>query len=193
MTEVKDIDLKGVVEAYGLNRVAPGRFSKLFVLDMLILDQTRAVNPFQIMDEVRALEDSQHWSRTKPAQPFKHSPLKGLWHKHYFSERFMAKNIREQLRGGKLQRVIEEVFASSSSSTVTEEVVREISHRVTVEPFEARASAGRLTGEWIIFARHQKQNYYLTVTTHNNGDDIIRKSIKNVCEWEFPFLSQILA
>jgi len=191
--EVCEADLNGVTEAYGLDRRIPGRFSRLFVLDMLLLERVFRVNPFQIMDEIRALEDSTHPTRTKPAKIFRHLPLKGLWHKHYFSGRFIAKNVSDHLRGNKLRRIVEEVFDPSKSPVVTEDMIRTLAHRVTVEPFEAKAKANRLTGEWIVFAKYNSENYYLTLTTHDTGDDVIRENIRNVCEREFTFLSSVLA
>lgn len=182
-------DLKGYAEAIQLNHYAAGRYSSLFALNLFSYERLYGINPFQVVDEIRTLEDSARATRTKPASQFTRYPLKGLWHKHFFCSRFMAHNMMNHLSGGKLEKLVNEVLDPSKSPVVTEGMIRELSHRVTVDAFEERASAGNLTGEWIVFAKHEEKNFYLCIATHDMGDDFIFNNIRAACWPQFPFLS----
>lgn len=54
------------------------------------------------------------------------------------------------------------------------------------------ASAGELTGEWIVYARHEGVNYYLCLGKHDSHDDHLRSHIDGICCKEFPFLTALL-
>lgn len=184
-------ELREYAEAFRLNLYAEGRYSWLFALNMLSYERHYGINPFQIVDEVRALEDSAKVTKTKQASQFTHAPLKGLWHKHFFCARFLAHNITNHLSGGKLDKLVSEVLDPNKSPVVTESMIRELSHRVTVEAFEQRAAKGNLTGEWIVFAKYEEKNYYLCLATHRAGDHSIYNNIKAACWPQFPFLASI--
>jgi hypothetical protein len=64
----------------------------------------------------------------------------------------------------------------------------QIAHRVSIEAFQERAGADRLTGEWIIFGKHDRKNYYLSVASHDEGDGIIFNQIQRYCTPQFSFL-----
>jgi hypothetical protein len=49
-----------------------------------------------------------------------------------------------------------------------------------------------MTGEWLVYAIHEGQNYYLCLGTHKSGDDALRQQIDLICVPEFPFLKEIL-
>jgi hypothetical protein len=181
--------LGGYAEAIHLNSYAEGRYSWLFVLNMLSYQCLYGINPFQIVDEIRALEGPAKATRTKPASQFSRIPLKGLWHKHFFCSRFLAHNITTHLSGGKLDKLVSEVLDPNKSPVVTESMIRELSHRVAVEPFEQRAAERKLTGEWVVFAKHEGKNYYLCLATHGTEDQSIYDSIKAACWPQFPFLA----
>jgi hypothetical protein len=65
-------------------------------------------------------------------------------------------------------------------------------HRLYVDGFEERA-AQRLTGDWIIFAKHDGQNYYLDLATHEeaqgqaNSERLMQK-LRDGSRAEFRFL-----
>lgn len=65
-------------------------------------------------------------------------------------------------------------------------------HRVTHEPLKARDSAGKLTGEWIVYAKHGGRNHYLCCNTHNARDQFIYDRIVQHCLRDFPDLLQWL-
>ena len=185
-------ELEKVADAFFLNLHAEGRYSQLLVLDMLMYERVHGIDPFEIADEIRGLERSECSTRTKPATRFSRKPLEGLWHKHFFSARFMAHNIVNHLGGGKLERLVNEIFDPDKSPVVTEEMINELAYRVSVESFEQRAGKGKLTGEWIVFAKYEGQNYYLCLATHHASDQSIHDKIKAVCWREFPVLAGLM-
>ena len=41
-----------------------------------------------------------------------------------------------------------------------------------------RSQEGKLTGHWIVFAEHDRKNYYLCLATHEEGDDVIAEELR---------------
>lgn len=146
-----------------------------------------------MLREIKNLELSESDPQTKPASQFLHKPLKGLWHKHFFSAHFVPHNISNALKGGVLEKLVNEVLDPNKSPTITREMVGELSHRVVHETIEDQANDNKLTGEWIVFAKHNQNNYYLCLNTHNAGDQMIFDRINSNCQRDFPFLSVLLA
>ncbi len=66
----------------------------------MMYQQKFGVEPAEIVEAIKELEIDGNHNLIKPATQFRHLPLKGLWHKHYFSARFMAQNL--QLHHGKM-------------------------------------------------------------------------------------------
>jgi len=46
-----------------------------------------------------------------------------------------------------------------------------------------------ITGEWIVFAKHKGEKYYLALGVH---DGALRHQFDAICAREFPFLSSVL-
>ena len=136
------------------------------------------------------LEGGDSLTQTKKASKFSRDPLKGLWHKHFFSAHFVAQNISVGLSGGKLNKLINEVMNPEKSDVITKEMISDLVHRATHEPLENRATDNKLTGEWIIFAKRNDMNYYLCLSTHEAGDENIYQRIYDNCLRDFPFLSE---
>lgn len=188
---VSSSQLRAFASSIQIDRIAEGRYSQLFILDLMIYSEMRVINPFQVIDEIKSMEGPDK-SRTKPPSKFRNKPLKGLWHKHYFTARFIAKNIQNHLRGGKLELVIRDSIKETSSPDAIDEFSRRLAHKVVSESFDQRAGNKKLTGEWIIFSKHNDQNYYLSMATHDMKDELTYARIKTVCFSEFPFLKSIM-
>lgn len=88
--------------------------------------------------------------------------------------------------------MIAEVLDPNKSPVITEEMVKELAHRVTFEPIEERIREGRLTGEWIVFAKHEGLNYYLSLSTHKTDDETLIRNIREICLPQFPFLESVI-
>jgi hypothetical protein len=164
------------------------RMCELLWFDMYVLDQEFGVSPHDILSSINNLEAGEPRSGIKPAKAFKKPPLKGLWHKHFFSAHFLATNISLALGKSGLEKLVQKVMDPKKSSIVTREMINELAHRVTHEPVENRDKQGKMTGEWIIFAKHDGKNYDLCLNTHDAGDQFIYDRIMQHCVGEFPKL-----
>jgi len=157
----------------------------------MVHEEANGISPSMIIDELKALE-SGTTTGTKPATEFTKAPLKGLWHKHYFSAHFIGQNLVNQHAGGRLEKLVERVMDPEKYPIVTRELIGQFAHEVVQGAFEQREEQGKLTGEWIVFAKHADQNYYLCLATHNTGDPVIYDQIKSVCFPQFPFLAPVV-
>jgi hypothetical protein len=134
---------------------------------------------------------------TKPATLFKHRPLKGFWHKHFTSHRHMLRNIGERWNIARgpgnhdLDRMIGEVATEAGNDP--DVWPKLLVYRFVMGALEERAAEQRSTGDWIIFAKHEGQNYYLDLAGHEEGEEgenarRLFERIKASSAAEFPFL-----
>jgi hypothetical protein len=138
-----------------------------------------------ILDEIDQLEGLGRGSRTKPAEQFREGgPLYPLWHKHYFTPSHLIKNIglRWSLDRKRNRDLLQLCQRSSPSNAI---------HELVIGGYSDRAAAGRLTGDWIVFAKHCGRNYYLGIATHQEGSEQggsqLMDRLRKNCESEFPF------
>ncbi|RJF96921.1 hypothetical protein D3870_21375 [Noviherbaspirillum cavernae] len=183
----KTEELQSFAEAMGLNRTIPGRYSSLFLVDLFAHMEIFGVNPFKIMHEVEALEGCGRASSTKPPSLFDKLPLRGLWHKHYLGTGVpgLVQNIRNGLGKEGLEKLI---IAELSGGEITPEMMNKFTHELVHGTYIRRAEDNKLTGEWIIFAKHNGENFYLCLGGHTWGDEYIAARIRELCVPEFPFL-----
>lgn len=187
--EVGHDELSDFANLVGLTKNINGRFSWQFAMDLFALLEVEGIDPAYIVTEIRHLEEGTQ-SRTKPEEEFKHPPLRGLWHKHFFSARFLPANIA--IEHGK--KGVAKILASKNLSVQTEEDARllsiEIAREIVTGAFEQRSERQALTGEWIVFAKHDGQNYYLRACKHSDpsNDQKLYNEIEQACFRQFPFL-----
>jgi hypothetical protein len=173
----------------GLNSIVPGRYSKLFAFKLWLYVHIEGIEIPFIIEELKTLEGLPGEAvATKPATLFARPPLKGLWHKHFFSARLVGHNIATHMLGKRLEETVRRIFDPARSPTVTREMIEELAHAVSHGALEERDNQGKLTGEWIVFAKHQGQNYYLTLATHLTEDQQTFDEITSMAYPEFPFL-----
>ncbi|WP_412773803.1 hypothetical protein [Nitrobacter sp.] len=193
-----DISITGDrLDAFRKMYVADGdlssRMSDMLWFDMYVLDVEFGINPREVLVSIENLEAGEPSSGIKPATQFRKLPLKGLWHKHYFAARFLAHNLILGLGNNGLEKLINEVMDPAKSDVVTREMVEELAYRVSHEPFEERHRQGKMTGEWIVFAKHNSKNFYLCLTTHETGDQPVFERIMQHCIRDFPDLAAWIA
>lgn len=184
-------------EFVGLERVARGRYSLLLLLGLFGGAQSGKQNPAKIVREIEVLEGLRGASNLKSETQFERVPLKGLWHKHYLQDGLssMARNLRKGLHRNGLPWLEHQLAAAEASGEerfLSAEDCGRIAHDAVVSNWERLIQDSALTGEWLIYAKHQGKNYYLCLGEHTAGDAVLRQQIGAVCLQEFPFLSQIL-
>ncbi len=167
-------------------KMVTGRYSSILVGQLAQHIEQRTVNVFAIYDEVEALErpDIPRATRTKPAAPLKGALLRGLWHKHHFQAAYLLQNLRNQWPEAKVAVLVETVAADATMSDDVK--AGRIAHEIVLGGYQAQAQARKITGEWIIYAKHSDRNYYLTLGDH--GEDAAIASRALACNAEFPEL-----
>jgi hypothetical protein len=191
-------DVEAFIQRTGLDTIAPGRFSSLLVLNLFAASMAGVMEPSCVIREIKALESGMN-TGFKPARPLNHLPLKGLWHKHYqvVSLPSLAKNIKRgmDIHGMPLfEQRMKEAQAAGIVRHVQVEDVAALASDVVHGNYMRLHEENRLAGEWLIFAKHEGQNHYLTICTHDKATHAtVRQHIEEVCGMEFPFVKDMLA
>jgi hypothetical protein len=125
-------------------------------------------DPFSVLDEIDHLEGIRKSSRTKEESQFKKPPLFPFWHKHFFSTTHLLKNIgiRWNLHNGgnkDLDKLLQDIAMQHGEDL--DAWPNHLTHKLVIHGFEERTERG-LTGDWLIYAKHEGLNYYLDLATH---------------------------
>ncbi|QXX75027.1 hypothetical protein [Methylovirgula sp. HY1] len=171
-----------------------GRISIGFAIRLIQLRE-KFGEDHQVLHEIDVLEGlARNSYSTKEATQFR-PPLHPFWHKHFATSRHTIRNMGERWALGKagnrdLSAMIEEVAATYGDQP--DLWPRLLVHRLVVGGLEERVAAKRMTGDWIIFAKHSGKNFYLDLSVHEeatHADRLLEKlRLGSACE--FPFLFQ---
>jgi hypothetical protein len=117
--------------------------------------------------EIQAMEGYGRASQTKEATQFKHPLLRGLWHKHYLAEGGFVVNTMWGLGGPSLKRIrdLVEQQRRRGATPFTADDVPRLANAIA-GTFDRRAARAQLTGDWIVYARHADEHYYLCLGAH---------------------------
>jgi hypothetical protein len=155
-----------------------------------------------VVDEIVHLENGTTPTKTKPAEPL-WGALNGFWHKHFFEARFLAKNLQEEtaksfelLWHRDFLPAVEshpELTNDKNIGRLTGLIAQKLVHGAFLHRAGSSAKGGRprLTGEWIVCAKQNSRNVYLTLATHDEPQKSVAIRIWQ-CGWEFPFVLEIL-
>ncbi|MPX98030.1 hypothetical protein EHW61_15455 [Salinivibrio sp. VYel6] len=193
--QISSNDLKGFANSFITDANVIGRCSERFILDLYVYANTSGLNPTVVIEEIQALESPEKQSRTKTESMFQRQPLKGLWHKHFFSSHFLPQNMLLAHGNGRIDKKIEQVFSKYQGMEDTEENYRAITREIRQESsdlYNHRQGQNRLTGEWIVFVKHKSQNYYMCIDSHANDDQNVYDKVILACEKDFPALKQVV-
>ena len=165
------------------------RFSSIFRSQFEALSLARVINPFSILNELKALEHpSRFKTNTKKAAPFRGGDLHGLMHKHFHLARNLALNIRNEWGDRtKMERIISKSMAESESSDPWL-VAGKIADRMVKTAYEHKNLGRSLTGDWIIYKLHSGKTYYLCLAGHDEDTHQIALRLQDVAV-EFPDLT----
>lgn len=168
--------------------------SWFFLADLYFFDNHKGINPLAVLDEIYILEGlATEPTGTKEESQYKGDHLKGLWHKHYMSARFIAQNIQHTLGregGGRLTEIIKKNVTELDffDETAMYAAAERMSKEIVSDSFRMRKNNNKLTGEWIIFAKYDGENYYLCMSYHGEGDQRIANRIRTGCIPQFDFI-----
>ncbi len=181
----------------GLCRVDCARLSHLLLAQLTSVSKHRTFNYFSVTDVIQNLEGvGRGGSCVRGEEPFKHPPLKGFWKAYFFDARFLMQNLMNHWglayeNSPKFGELYSHVAQVEAQEPTVHGWQGRIAHEFTIGGYEQKAKNKNLTGEWLIFAKHENLNYYLCVTQHSStkdGDEAIYALLKEYCESEYPFL-----
>jgi hypothetical protein len=190
-------DMRSFAESISIERNFQGRYSALLLAQLFSASHRNTFDPAKVVWQMKALEGDVKNYGLKSASIFKHPPLAGLWHQHFLMDGIssMAINLQRGLHKFGLpwlEKEVKEITASGEERYLNEEMINRIVHDAVMGNLDRLFEAEALTGEWLIFAKHQDQNYYLSLGGHKSGDEFLRSQIDLIAQTQYPFLNGIL-
>lgn len=193
---------KLLLTKYDWDERLSGRFSVnlLFGLVDRVLNNK---NIGRIIEEILYLEGSEgRETITKPESKFGHGLLEGLYHKHYnvADIKSLCFNLIEPLKNSAGKRRFAEACKSAQRKSVRNnwgdiETANYLVDQVFTKQLNNLERQKKITGEWIIYHKHNGKNYYLAIAEHIHEEDkncknekyeILARQIQLFCEIEFP-------
>lgn len=183
-----------------------GRFSVNLIIGLIdrVLNNK---NIGRVVEEILYLEGCvDRKTVTKAESEFNYGLLKGLYHKHYNTagpESFYF-NLVKPLETESGKRRFNEACKSTQRQSVRNnwddyKAAKYLIDCVFVKQLKNLESQKKVTGEWIVYHKHNGKNYYLAIAEHINNDvdenyknekyEILAKQIQAFCELEFPEFS----
>lgn len=189
--------INGFIEHFGMNDVAPDRISGQLAIDLYVGSYLIGdIDIPRVMQEIYSLEGL-HNSTTKKPTPFRKPPLKGLWHKHHLAVGIQSLALNILKESERTDYVVSQELIDFLDSDIDRERKAQVcaasfAAAFSQKTFEKRVQRKAMTGEWIIFAKHEGKNYYLCLGQHGEDEAIIQK-LKGFPLSEFPFLGETLS
>jgi len=181
-----------------LQGVAPNRFSACLVNQIAYLPSPGINYPYQfIIPEIAYLENPTLPTSTKVANAFKRPEMKGLWKKHFSLPQHIFRNIYDYWKlGSKKSKKFEELirkywrqYEKDPSEENAALISLQIAKDMALLPDQDFTSGRRKkTGEYIIFQKHNGDNYYLCLAQHASDDHTLHWVTE--AYKDFPFLQE---
>lgn len=168
------------------------RISTVFLAQSYASEKNRIFSTFDLTNPIKILEGLTTFNDTPPEEQFKHPPLAGIYKKHFSSPRFLVKNLlnfQRSKEGTKhFERVWKETCKTCNSVIIDETFISYLCHQMTVPPIEIKSRSNNLTGEWLVFHKHEGRNYYLALAFHGESNNEIHEKIMLACSFDnLPF------
>lgn len=185
---MENITNEQTIEILGLASVPNACFSQL------LIDQLKeglckgSVNAGAVANTIKAIQNNS----LKKVRQFRGEVLKGFHYAHWIEARNIAKNISNHWEMNSPQSTkLEDQIAKSlkevglkEGEQLTEKAVRQLAHDVVHQGYFERRRKGQETGEWIIFAKDNDKNIFLSLARHKEDDlDIYSRMEKNCVEY----------
>jgi hypothetical protein len=147
----------------------------------------RTADVHSVLNEIGQMEgtDPPRRASTQKARALKHG-LRGLMHKHYFHAPYIRLNLNNHWSKALNQAQLREI----SDEFHRDGHVGKYLHALVLGGHVARHASGKVAGEWIVYARFARANYYLTLASHDEAkenQDAIWARVQS-CVTEFPEL-----
>lgn len=168
------------------------RVSTVFLAQAYASEKGRIFSTFDLTNPIKVLEGLAKFDGTPPAEQFKHPPLSGLYKKHFSSPRFLVKNLLnfQRSKEGKkhFEKAWKDASALSDSGVINEQFIAYLTHQMTIPPIQIKSTSNAMTGEWVVFHKHEGVNFYLTLASHGESNEEIYERVVLACSFDgFPF------
>jgi hypothetical protein len=177
------------IKRYELDIIIPNRYSEILIADLIINFEWNGIDPRQVINEIKRLENISDDGYTKKATQFKHDPLHPLWHQHYFSSHYIVPNIQNEIN--KNFKNIWDKSMGVENSIIEQKHINKLVDNMVNGTIEKRINEKKITGEWLIFSKEKTGNIYLCMATHTNTkteDQEIYNKLDYCCQYQFPLL-----
>jgi len=200
MLDISNADIQQFTDSNpGLCGVEISRMSQLLLAQLTAAYKKRLFNTFCVTDVIQELENLSRPRSAKEAEQFRGPVLRGLWKAHFVLPTFILKNIYNEWRifsekSNRFDELCRRVVAAEESSPSSTGWQGRLAHEFVMGGYEKRASANKLTGEWIVFAKDNGRNIYLCLSKHTSGPDedtMLLSMLREFCSEEFPDLFPI--
>ena len=190
---------------YAWDERLSGRFSVNLIIGLVdrVLNNK---NIGRIIEEILYLEGClDRKTITKAESKFNHGLLDWLYHKHYNAAdmKSLYFNLVEPLKTKTGERRFAEAFKSTQNQFERNnwdnlKAAKYLTNQVFIKQLKNLEYQKKVTGEWIVYHKHNGGNYYLAIAEHiNDGDinyknekyEILAKQIQSFCSLEFPEFS----
>jgi len=168
------------------------QISALLWFDMYVGYTMQNLNCWAVLRAMKNLESGEPDSGVKTATCFKHPPLEGLWHKHYFSGSYLSRKLAIELSDDGIERIAEHPRKRKVPPNEEKQAYLGAAMKAVLKPLAERSSAQKLTGEWLIFAKCDTGNLYLSLGFHDSGDQFLYDRIAKHCVVDFPILHSLM-
>lgn len=148
---------------------------------------------------IQGLENVEGHPPPRRSDAFTEEPLKGLWKSHFFDPLFMVHNVFNhweihKKKSKKFDHLVQQVQQEESLHPSKVGWQGRFANAFFVDGLNARSQEPEgLTGEWIIYAKHQGQNYYLCASKHTTRNSAQERQlhvfISTVLKEEFPHVT----
>lgn len=146
-----------------------------------------------VLDELDYLEGLRAAGETKEEEQFEHPPLYPFWHKHWSAPRHIARNVGirwalDKTGNRDLTKTMGRIAKDHGDDPDRWQPA--LVYELVIDGYFSRRAARRITGDWIVFARHGGKNYYLDLATHDEGKDpaALYLKLRRGSQAEFPLL-----
>lgn len=160
------------------------RVSTVLLAQMYASEKNRVYDTYNLTMPIKVLEGIIGSDATRKEEAFRHEPLKGFYKKHFFSPRFLIKNIENYNKskaGHENFCAAFDTYSQTEKPTVFDgRFAAYLSYHTTVTPYEEKHKNKCITGEWVVFFKDKISglNYYLTLAFHQETNDEIYEKIK---------------
>lgn len=162
-----------------LDRLAPARYASTLINQLVYTPfQGMSLLHQHVIPEIAHLEDGSRPTRTRNPTAFRRQIMSGLWKKHFFLPQFSAQNVINAwgLAANSRSTRFENTFApdwQTYQRQPSEEAAYQLSSGIAQRMIEETAARPQ-TGEYIIFQKHNNENYYLCLGSHRCDDTILK-------------------